>query len=143
MLHRLLLLAGAATASRPNSRARVAVLGRSREEWGVGLSAPCHSGRCRDTWSRRWSAQGRRRGRRPIAPAGRAPPVRGDGALLGGAAILAALHDRAASGMGAIIDQSLYDSSVSLLYTFLPAYFLTGETPGPMGNQHMILSSLV
>ena len=69
------------------------------------------------------------------------PPLAShNAALLGGAAILAALHDRAASGMGAIIDQSLYDSSVSLLYTFLPAFFLTGETPGPMGNQHMMVA---
>lgn len=61
-------------------------------------------------------------------------------ALLGGAAILSALYDRDATGTGAIIDMSLYDASVSLLYTFLPAYILSGDTPGPMGNQHMMVA---
>lgn len=68
------------------------------------------------------------------------PLAQHNAALLGGAAILAALHDRAETGEGAIIDMSLYDASVSLLYTFLPAYFLSGETPGPMGNQHMMVA---
>ena len=69
------------------------------------------------------------------------PPLAShNAALLGGTAILAALHDHATSGQGAIIDLSLYDASVSLLYTFLPAYFLSGEIPGPMGNQHMMVA---
>lgn len=69
------------------------------------------------------------------------PPLAShNAALMGGAAILSALYDRDATGKGAIIDMSLYDASVSLLYTFLPAYFLSGETPGPMGNQHMMVA---
>ena len=69
------------------------------------------------------------------------PPLAShNAALLGGAAILAALYDRDTTGKGAIIDMSLCDASVSLLYTFLPAYFLSGETPGPMGNQHMMVA---
>ncbi len=65
------------------------------------------------------------------------PPLAShNAALLGGAAILAALHD----GKGSIIDLSLYDASVSLLYTFLPAYFLTGEVLGPMGNKHSMVA---
>ena len=69
------------------------------------------------------------------------PPLAShNAALLGGAAILAALYDRDETGMGTIIDMSLYDASVSLLYTFLPAYFLSGETPGPLGNQHMMVA---
>jgi CoA:oxalate CoA-transferase len=61
-------------------------------------------------------------------------------ALLGGAAILSALYDLKNSDKGSIIDMSLYDASVSLLYTFLPAYFLSGNTPGPMGNKHMMVA---
>ncbi len=69
------------------------------------------------------------------------PPLAShNAALLGGAAILSALYDRENSGQGSIIDMSLYDASVSLLYTFLPAYFLSGNTPGPMGNKHMMVA---
>ncbi len=69
------------------------------------------------------------------------PPLAShNAALLGGAAILSALYDKEESGKGAIIDLALYDASVSLLYTFLPAYFLSGKTPGPMGNKHMMVA---
>lgn len=69
------------------------------------------------------------------------PPLAShNAALLGGAAVLAALYDRAATGEGAVIDMSLYDASVSLLYTFLPAWFLNGEASGPMGNKHSMVA---
>ena len=69
------------------------------------------------------------------------PPLAAhNAALLGGAAILAALYDRGATGEGAIIDMSLYDASVSLLYTFLPAWFLNGKASGPMGNKHALVA---
>ena len=57
-------------------------------------------------------------------------------ALMGGASILAALFERVESGEGTTIDMALYDSIVSLLYTFIPGYFLSGKAPGPQGNQH-------
>jgi crotonobetainyl-CoA:carnitine CoA-transferase CaiB-like acyl-CoA transferase len=57
-------------------------------------------------------------------------------ALMGGASILAALYQRADTGDGALIDMSLYDGMVSLLYTFMPGYFISGKAPGPQGNQH-------
>lgn len=69
------------------------------------------------------------------------PPLAShNAALLGGAAILSALYDRDRTGKGAVIDLSLYDASVSLLYTFLPSYFLSGEAPGPIGNKHTMVA---
>jgi crotonobetainyl-CoA:carnitine CoA-transferase CaiB-like acyl-CoA transferase len=69
------------------------------------------------------------------------PPLAShNAALLGGATILSALYERGESDKGAVIDMSLYDASVSLLYTFLPAYFLSGEAPGPMGNKHTMVA---
>ncbi len=57
-------------------------------------------------------------------------------ALMGGASILAALFERVETGEGTTIDLALYDGIVSLLYTFIPGYFLSGKAPGPQGNQH-------
>ncbi|MEE2689065.1 MAG: CoA transferase [Pseudomonadota bacterium] len=57
-------------------------------------------------------------------------------ALMGGTSILAALFDRLQSNRGSAIDMALYDGMVSLLYTFIPGYFLSGKAPGPQGNQH-------
>lgn len=57
-------------------------------------------------------------------------------ALMGGSSILAALLERDISEVGAEIDMSLYDGMVSLLYTFMPGYFISGKAPGPQGNQH-------
>jgi crotonobetainyl-CoA:carnitine CoA-transferase CaiB-like acyl-CoA transferase len=65
------------------------------------------------------------------------PPLAGhNAALMGGASILAALYERMETGQGADIDMSLYDGAVSLLYTFIPGYFISGEAPGPQGNKH-------
>ena len=76
-----------------------------------------------------------------VTPHRAGPPLAShNAALLGGAAILSALYDRDKTGEGAVIDMSLYDASVSLLYTFLPAYFLSGEAPGPMGNKHTMVA---
>ena len=69
------------------------------------------------------------------------PPLAAhNAALLGGAALCAALFERQRSGEGTIIDMADYDASVSLLYTFLPAYFLSGDAPGAMGNKHMMVA---
>lgn len=59
-----------------------------------------------------------------------------NGALMGGTSILAALHERERSGLGSVIDMALHDGMVSLLYTFIPGYFISGKAPGPQGNKH-------
>lgn len=65
------------------------------------------------------------------------PPLAAhNAALMGGASILSALLARETSGQGAEIDMALYDGMVSLLYTFMPGYFISGKAPGPQGNQH-------
>ncbi len=60
------------------------------------------------------------------------------GALTGGGAILAALYEREASGLGQSIDTALYDAMVSYLYTFIPGYFISGAAPKPQGNKHTV-----
>lgn len=57
-------------------------------------------------------------------------------ALMGGTSVLAALFQRAETHKGALIDMSLTDGMISLLYTFMPGYFISGKAPGPQGNQH-------
>lgn len=65
------------------------------------------------------------------------PPLAAhNAALMGGASILAALYERDGSGRGSVIDMALYDGMVSLLYTFIPGYFISGKAPGPQGNKH-------
>jgi crotonobetainyl-CoA:carnitine CoA-transferase CaiB-like acyl-CoA transferase len=51
-------------------------------------------------------------------------------------AILAALRARRASGLGAHIDLGLHDSLVSLLGYIAQYYFVTGESPAPVGSGH-------
>lgn len=72
-----------------------------------------------------------------------APPVRlglpiGDmsGGLFGAIAILAALHERNATGRGRPIDVSLYDGTMSLLGYLAQLAFVTGRDPAPMGSRH-------
>jgi len=71
------------------------------------------------------------------------PPVKlglpiGDmsGGIFGAIAILAALHERATTGRGRLIDVSLYDGTMSLLGYLSQLAFLTGEDPQPMGSAH-------
>jgi crotonobetainyl-CoA:carnitine CoA-transferase CaiB-like acyl-CoA transferase len=71
------------------------------------------------------------------------PPVRvglpiGDmsGGIFGAIAILSALHERAATGRGRLIDVSLYDGTMSLLGYLAQLAFLTGRDPQPMGSAH-------
>lgn len=71
------------------------------------------------------------------------PPVRvglpaGDlgGGIFGAFGILAALHNRRATGTGAHIDLGLHDILVSLLGYVGQLYFTTGEVPGPVGSGH-------
>src|SRR5690625_250491 len=50
--------------------------------------------------------------------------------------IQAALLERRRSGQGQKIDLSLYDSSVSALVNIASSYFMSGEIPKRLGNQH-------
>lgn len=58
------------------------------------------------------------------------------GGIFGTIAILAALHERASSGRGRLIDVSLYDGTMSLLGYLSQLAFLTGSDPQPMGSAH-------
>lgn len=71
------------------------------------------------------------------------PPVRiglpaGDlaGGIFGANAVLAALRQRRKTGLGASIDLSLHDTMVSLLGYLAQLYFVSGESPGPVGSGH-------
>ena len=74
------------------------------------------------------------RGRRPVKLG---LPL-GDmvGGVFGPMAILAALHERARTGRGRLIDISLYDGLIGMLGYFAQLAFLTGEDPPPMGSSH-------
>ena len=56
--------------------------------------------------------------------------------LLAFAGILLALHDRARSGRGQVVDLSLVDGAISLLHPAAANYFATGEAPHRMGSGH-------
>jgi crotonobetainyl-CoA:carnitine CoA-transferase CaiB-like acyl-CoA transferase len=58
------------------------------------------------------------------------------GGVFGPMAILAALHERALTGRGRLIDISLYDGLIGMLGYFAQFAFLTGEDPPPMGSSH-------
>jgi crotonobetainyl-CoA:carnitine CoA-transferase CaiB-like acyl-CoA transferase len=71
------------------------------------------------------------------------PPVKlaiplGDmvGGIFGPMAILAALHERAQTGRGRLIDISLYDGLIGMLGYFVQLAFVTGADPQPMGSSH-------
>jgi len=58
------------------------------------------------------------------------------GGVFGPIAILAALHERNATGRGRLIDVSLHDGLIGMLGYFAQLAFLTGEDPPPMGSSH-------
>lgn len=73
------------------------------------------------------------------------PPVRsgipiGDmgGGVFSAFGILAALVNRANTGKGQKVDVSMLDVQVSLLNYMATMYFLSGEVPGPIGNEHFV-----
>ncbi|HEU4759815.1 MAG TPA: CoA transferase, partial [Dehalococcoidia bacterium] len=71
------------------------------------------------------------------------PPVR-PGISLGDIAaglytavgILAALHERQASGRGQLVDVSMLDCQIAILENAFVRYFATGRVPGPIGTRH-------
>jgi crotonobetainyl-CoA:carnitine CoA-transferase CaiB-like acyl-CoA transferase len=74
------------------------------------------------------------------------PPIKhaiplGDlvGGINGPIAILAALHERHATGRGRYIDVSLMDGLIGLLGYLAQLVFFTGEDPKPQGSQHLNL----
>src|SRR5271165_1629544 len=50
--------------------------------------------------------------------------------------ILAALHARASSGQGQMVDTSLFEAGITLTYWHSAICFATGKAPGPMGSAH-------
>jgi CoA:oxalate CoA-transferase len=60
--------------------------------------------------------------------------------MFGVIGILAALAERSVSGRGQRVDVSMFDSQLSLLTYWIPWYFLSGETPRPLGTGHMGIS---
>src|SRR6202790_1801971 len=50
--------------------------------------------------------------------------------------ILAALHSRASSGQGQMVDTSLFEAGITHTYWHSAICFATGQAPGPMGTAH-------
>ncbi len=50
--------------------------------------------------------------------------------------VLLALQERQRSGLGQLVDVSLYDSGISLLHPHAGNWFMSGRTPGRSGNAH-------
>ncbi len=50
--------------------------------------------------------------------------------------VLLALHERAKSGQGQLVDAALYDSGLSLLHPHAANWFMSGKVPGRTGNAH-------
>src|SRR5262245_11656771 len=50
--------------------------------------------------------------------------------------VASALHHRAETGKGMKIDVAMLDCQVAILETALTRYFLTGESPAPLGARH-------
>ncbi|MER3420632.1 MAG: carnitine dehydratase [Chloroflexota bacterium] len=50
--------------------------------------------------------------------------------------VLASLHERERSGRGQCIDVSMLDCQLAILENAFTRYFVTGETPRPLGTRH-------
>ena len=50
--------------------------------------------------------------------------------------MLLALHERGRSGLGQLVDASLYDAGISLLHPHAANWFMNGKIPGRSGNAH-------
>lgn len=60
------------------------------------------------------------------------------GGLMGTIGTLSALQARVTTGRGQHVDISMQDAQVSMLNYMATMYFLSGETPGPLGNGHFV-----
>lgn len=60
------------------------------------------------------------------------------GGLMGCIGTLSALQARTTTGRGQHVDISMQDAQVSMLNYMATMYFLSGETPGPLGNGHFV-----
>ena len=58
------------------------------------------------------------------------------GGLMGAIGVLTALQARHNTGRGQHIDISMQDAQISLLNYMATSYFLSGESPPPIGNSH-------
>jgi crotonobetainyl-CoA:carnitine CoA-transferase CaiB-like acyl-CoA transferase len=56
--------------------------------------------------------------------------------ILGCVGILAALHSRASTGQGQMVDTSLFEAGIVHTYWQSAICFATGQAPGPMGTAH-------
>jgi CoA:oxalate CoA-transferase len=56
--------------------------------------------------------------------------------LFGAIGVLAALHERASTGLGRWIDVAMLDSQVAILENAIARYAATGQVPGPLGARH-------
>ena len=56
--------------------------------------------------------------------------------LFGASGILAALHERNATGLGRYVDVAMLDSQVAILENAIARYAATGQVPGPLGARH-------
>jgi CoA:oxalate CoA-transferase len=52
------------------------------------------------------------------------------------AGILAALHDRARTGRGQLVDVAMLDGQIAILENAVARYAVTGVAPGPLGARH-------
>lgn len=55
-------------------------------------------------------------------------------------AVCAALVERAKSGRGQMIDVSMLDCQVALVENAIARHIATGETPGPLGTRHAVMT---
>ena len=56
--------------------------------------------------------------------------------ILACAGVLAALHSRASTGRGQMVDTSLFEAGITHTYWHSAICFATGHSPGPMGTAH-------
>lgn len=50
--------------------------------------------------------------------------------------VLAALHDRKATGRGQFVDVAMLDGQIAILENAIARYAATGQSPGPLGARH-------
>lgn len=66
----------------------------------------------------------------------RAPLTDITAGILACVGVLAALHARASSGQGQMVDTSLFEAGITHTYWHSAICFATGQAPGPMGTGH-------